>query len=135
MEHAPAVVTFLSPIDGHVVEKASVYNGSAVMAGQLVLRLADRSTMWFEARVPEVMRGDEFLARYGGTTDPVTRVDPDRTYAVRQPAAHPIHEHHRVAASGSILRRAGARRDDERDDHRALVEEGAEAQLALVQVF
>lgn len=53
MEHAPAVVTFLSPIDGHVVEKAMVYNGSAVMAGQLVLRLADRSTMWFEARVPE----------------------------------------------------------------------------------
>ncbi len=53
MEHAPAVVTFLSPIDGHVVEKAMVYNGSAVMSGQLVLRLADRSTMWFEARVPE----------------------------------------------------------------------------------
>ncbi|MBS0190572.1 MAG: efflux RND transporter periplasmic adaptor subunit [Planctomycetes bacterium] len=53
MEHAPAVVTFLSPIDGHVVEKANVYNGSAVMAGQMVLRLADRSTMWFEARVPE----------------------------------------------------------------------------------
>ncbi|HEX8200469.1 MAG TPA: galactokinase family protein [Isosphaeraceae bacterium] len=46
--------------------------------------------------LPEAMRGDEFLRRYGGTTDPVTRVDPGRTYAIRRPTAHPIHEHARV---------------------------------------
>ena len=49
------------------------------------------------------MRGDEFLARYGGTTDKVTRVDPDRTYAVRQPTAHPIHEHARVRRFAELL--------------------------------
>jgi L-arabinokinase len=40
--------------------------------------------------LPESMTGDEFLKRYGGTTDHVTRVDPLRTYAVRAPALLPI---------------------------------------------
>ncbi|MCC6970620.1 MAG: efflux RND transporter periplasmic adaptor subunit [Phycisphaerales bacterium] len=53
LDHAPATVTFTSPIDAIVVEKAEIYSGSGVMAGQTVLRLADRSTMWVEARVPE----------------------------------------------------------------------------------
>ncbi|MBL8886476.1 MAG: efflux RND transporter periplasmic adaptor subunit [Phycisphaerales bacterium] len=53
MEHAPSVVTFVSPFDGHITEKAGVYAGSAVMAGQRVFRLAQRTTMWVEGRVPE----------------------------------------------------------------------------------
>ncbi len=53
LEHAPATVTFTSPIDGIVVDKVNVYKGSSVMSGQLVLRLADRSTMWVESQVPE----------------------------------------------------------------------------------
>ncbi len=53
VEHAPATVTFNSPVDGIVVDKANVYKGASVMSGQLVLRLADRSTMWVDARVPE----------------------------------------------------------------------------------
>lgn len=86
MEHAPAVVTFLSPIDGHVVEKAMVYNGSAVMAGQLVLRLADRSTMWFEARVPE---GSIGRVRVGQRA--VARVNalPGRTFEGEVVFVHP----------------------------------------------
>ena len=86
MEHAPAVVTFFSPIDGHVVEKASVYNGSAVMAGQLVLRLADRSTMWFEARVPE---GSIGRVRVGQRA--VARVNalPERTFEGEVVFVHP----------------------------------------------
>ena len=53
VEHAPATVTFNSPVDGIVVDKANVYKGTSVTSGQLVLRLADRSTMWVDARVPE----------------------------------------------------------------------------------
>lgn len=55
------------------------------------------------ARVPETMAGAEFLARYGGTSDSVTRVDPTRTYAVRQATAHPIHEHARVRTFAALL--------------------------------
>ena len=43
----------------------------------------------FAARLPASMRGDDFLRRYSGTTDRVTRVEPGRTYAVRQPTDSP----------------------------------------------
>lgn len=86
MEHAPAVVTFFSPIDGHVVQKANVYNGSAVMAGQMVLRLADRCTMWIEARVPE---GSIGRVRVGQRA--VARVNalPGRTFEGEVVFVHP----------------------------------------------
>src|SRR4029453_9767541 len=50
----------------------------------------------FARDVPDSIAGSDFLARSGGTTDLVTRVDPDRTYAVRIPTAHPIYEHQRT---------------------------------------
>jgi len=58
----------------------------------------------FAERLPESMSGAEFIERYGGTTDVVTRVEPGRVYAVRQPTAHPIYEHARVRQFGELLR-------------------------------
>ena len=58
----------------------------------------------FAPRVPEHLGGAEFLARYSGTTDAVTRVEPERRYAVRVPAAHPVHEHFRVSRFAERLR-------------------------------
>ena len=58
----------------------------------------------FAADIPEALGGDAFLARYQGTTDLVTRVDPARRYAVRTPAAHPVHEHERVTEWARQLR-------------------------------
>jgi len=49
------------------------------------------------------MRGEEFLARYHGTTDAVTRVVADRTYPVRQATAHPICEQARVDRFAALL--------------------------------
>ncbi len=57
----------------------------------------------FEAHIPNTLSGAAFLKRYGGTTDPVTRVDPDRCYAIRTPAAHPVYEHERVTAWFNLL--------------------------------
>ena len=54
-------------------------------------------------RLPDELSGREFLDRYGGTSDPVTHVDPNRTYAVRQAAAHPIHEHDRAGRFAALL--------------------------------
>ena len=66
----------------------------------------------YAALLPESIAGDEFLSRYTGTTDSVTRVDPERTYAVRYPTAHPIYEHHRVRLFAELLRgEAGDRRN------------------------
>ena len=63
--------------------------------------------------VPEAMSGAAFLERYGDTADTVTRVDPDRRYAVRQPTAHPIHEHDRVRRFRGLLE-TGARAEEQR---------------------
>ncbi len=58
---------------------------------------------YFAARLPESILGRDFLDRYFGTTDPVTQIDPERTYAVRVPTAHPIYEHFRVCAFQELL--------------------------------
>src|SRR5262249_28452301 len=57
----------------------------------------------FAAQVPDTMTGAEFLERYHGTTDSVTRVCLDQTYAVRVPTAHAIYEHDRVRDFSEIL--------------------------------
>jgi galactokinase len=57
----------------------------------------------FAAHLPERLRGVEFLARYGSTTDRVTRVRPERDYAVLAPTRHPIYEHFRVRAFAELL--------------------------------
>jgi galactokinase len=62
--------------------------------------LANVSPSDFEStlsrHLPDEMSGKDFLARYGGTADSVTTVDPVRSYRIRQPTAHPVYEHHRV---------------------------------------
>jgi L-arabinokinase len=57
----------------------------------------------FAASLPAQMKGDQFLRRFGGTTDRATRVDPGRTYAVRQPTLHPIEENRRVGRFRELL--------------------------------
>jgi len=70
----------------------------------------------FAAHVPERMRGGDFLARYGGTPDPVTTVDPHREYAVRAPTRHPIEEHARIQVFAELL---AAPRTSERGERHA----------------
>lgn len=57
----------------------------------------------FAAVVPSRMTGRDFLARFGGTTDTVTRVDPARTYEVREPTLHPIGENVRAHRFRELL--------------------------------
>ena len=60
--------------------------------------------------LPEQMRGDEFLAQFGGTTDTVTKVDPARDYFVRAATTHPVEEEARVQQFMGLL--AGAMNPD-----------------------
>jgi len=64
---------------------------------------SDEYATRFAERLPERMRGAEFLARYGGVTDTVTRVEPDRWYPVRQATSHPVYEHERVTRFAELL--------------------------------
>jgi galactokinase len=59
----------------------------------------------FANNLPATMSGSEFLARYGGTTDAVTQVDPQRIYQVHAPVAHAVYENSRVHRFADLLRR------------------------------
>lgn len=61
-----------------------------------------------QSRLPDAISGAEFLARYSGTSDTVTRVQPDRNYKIRQPTAHPIYENDRVKTFRKLLRTPGS---------------------------
>ena len=57
----------------------------------------------FAAAIPDQMSGREFRNRYTGTTDHVTCIDPDRTYAVKAPTLHPIEENQRAERFRTLL--------------------------------
>jgi L-arabinokinase len=57
----------------------------------------------FESALPEQMLGADFLAQFGGITDPVTHVRPERMYPVCVATAHPIRENARVELFAELL--------------------------------
>jgi len=58
---------------------------------------------YYESLLPDQIIGREFLSRYDGTTDAVTSIDSQRSYAVRTPTAHPIYENVRVRSFAELL--------------------------------
>lgn len=64
----------------------------------------------YAAQLPDVIRGADFLKRYQGTTDEVTRVSPGQAYQVRVPAAHAVYEHDRVRRFAGLLKQAEGER-------------------------
>ena len=72
-------------------------------SGYLANLTPDEFTSRYEEHLPELMSGADFLAKYEGTTDTVTRVRPDARYRVRQATAHPIWEHDRVQRFAALL--------------------------------
>ena len=72
--------------------------------------LANVDTAEFEriaSRLPEQLIGEEFLARYGGTSDTVTTVVRERKYLVRVATAHPVEERRRAETFRRLLLAAG----------------------------
>jgi hypothetical protein len=61
----------------------------------------------YERRLPDTIQGAEFLSKYGDHLDTVTSVDTEKTYAVKIPAAHPVHENFRVQAFRQALAAVG----------------------------
>lgn len=53
--------------------------------------------------LPVELSGAEFLARYGATTDSVTRVEASKAYPVRAATEHPVLEHARVRRFRELL--------------------------------
>lgn len=71
--------------------------------GYLANMTPSEFTRDFADRLPSRMRGAEFLARYGGITDVVTRVSAEVWYPVRQSTSHPVYENDRVTRFAELL--------------------------------
>ncbi|MBK8095842.1 MAG: GHMP kinase [Planctomycetes bacterium] len=89
--------------------RTGAFMGRRILAelGSALPWLADHDAAEFRSRwadrLPEAMAGADFLARHGGHGDAATRIDAARTYAVRQPTAHPIEENARVRRFRELL--------------------------------
>lgn len=57
----------------------------------------------FKAKLPETIKGSEFLEKYHGTTDKISVISPEREYPVLAPTAHPIYENSRVKEFARLL--------------------------------
>jgi L-arabinokinase len=53
--------------------------------------------------LPLSLSAADFLATHADHGDAVTRLQPGASYAIRHPAAHPVHEHHRVQLFRALL--------------------------------
>ena len=87
------------------IDDTSVREADGRWHGYLANITADELESRFIAHLPERMSGAEFLRRFDGITDTVTRVHRDREYPVRQATAHPIHENARVTRFAELLGR------------------------------
>lgn len=85
LEKAPATITILSPMTGHVTQKM-VVNGSAVKSGDMVMRLSDPSKMWVEAQVYERQLP---LVKVGQTATATTASQPGKSFAGSVVFIHP----------------------------------------------
>jgi L-arabinokinase len=63
----------------------------------------------FAPQLPGMISGEDFLAKYSGITDTVTRVDPEVIYPVYHATRHPVEEHARVSAFAGLLSDCGER--------------------------
>ncbi len=85
LDKAPSTIPILSPITGHLTAKM-VYDGAAVKAGDLVMRLANRHQMWIDARVFEQQYP---LVQVGATAHASVTALPGRTFEGKVIFVHP----------------------------------------------
>lgn len=76
------------------------------MGGYLANLDADDFKMFFRPHLPESLSGREFLDRYGSTIDPLTTVEPDFRYPVRNATDHHVLEARRVRRFVEFLEQA-----------------------------
>ncbi len=105
------MITAAVGIDARPVSPGRVAIDDLLFKGYLVNVPAADWRGRYRAEVPEKILGSEFLARFHGTTDPTTTIDPARSYPVRAATEHAIEEHQRVQQFRALL--AGNRRVDE----------------------
>lgn len=79
------------------------------MNGYLANLGIDDYKRFFRPYLPESITGREFTAKFGGTIDPATKVEPERDYHVLGATDHHVLEAHRVRQFAGFLEEAGSK--------------------------
>src|SRR5262245_37882949 len=90
-------------LDARPLGPGRVAIDDAQFKGYLANVPADDWRRRYRAQIPEQLPGGEFLARFAGTTDLNTTIDPTRRYPVRAATEHAIEEHGRVTEFRALL--------------------------------
>lgn len=77
--------------------------GEQTFGGYLANITPEQLHEQFIGHLPERMSGRAFLTAHAGHDDPVTRIEPDRQYAVATPTRHPVEENARVERFAALL--------------------------------
>jgi len=101
------IIADVAGLDARVVAEGRVQVDDPRWCGYLANVTPSEWESAYREAVPEVVDGASFLQRYGGVADPMSRVDPSCSYAVRHPTAHPIYEHQRVDRFRGLLEAGG----------------------------
>lgn len=88
--------------------RASAFAGRRLLAARLgpldcLANLGSERLRPELAQLPETADGVELLRLSGPSDDPMTHLDPARTYPVRAATAHPVEEHERVTRFAALL--------------------------------
>jgi galactokinase len=89
--------------------RAATFMGLRILADHVLVPggcLANVDPTEFErvaSYLPDQLGGEEFRARYGGTSDTVTKVARERKYLVRDATAHPVNERRRAETFRRLL--------------------------------
>jgi galactokinase len=84
----------------------------------------------FREHVPELIRGDAFLAQYGPTIDTATTVDPDVEYTVQHATDHHVLEARRVRNFTTFLEDAAAIPDPSSHERKVLLDKAGHLMYA-----
>jgi L-arabinokinase len=137
------IIADLAGLKTQKIDSGLVTIDDPLWHGHLANITPDEYQREFASRLPKTINGADFLAKYVGTTDTVTRIDPHKTYAVNAPTEHGIYENFRVNEFESLLQKLSSERDLEglghlmlasHESYRAcgLTEHGTERLVELV---
>lgn len=101
---------------GAFMGKKIINNYRSSMGEKPVQHMTEITVDQFEKNyrdlLPETLLGDEFLSVYQSHDDPITVIQPDKTYRVQGPAAHPVYENDRVLKFIDFLKSASSGSED-----------------------
>lgn len=88
----------------YAIARAAAFMGKRMIETRMGRAFRYTAELPMDDDLPERLPGARFLAEHGAIDDPLSTVEPDRSYPVRAATRFPIAEHARCCLAGDLLR-------------------------------